>query len=121
MFAEQNLVPVHANLVLDLGRDPKLVHHPGNHRLAEQLVGLRIALQRHHQDAVEFAEWLLEENHIVEIPAGDAGGIEAELYGLLGKVEVVLLAGKAFFFGRGDQRAIVQQHGGCVMVIATDS
>ena len=102
------------------GGDPELVDHPGNHRLAEDLVGLRIGLQRRHQDAVELAERLLEEDNVVQIVARDAGLLQAELDGLLGKIEVVLLAGKALFFRRRDQLAVVQQHCGCVVVIAAD-
>ncbi len=69
MLAEQNLFFADAEFRLQRGCDPELVDHPRNHRLAKHLPRLRISLQHHHEDAVEFAEWLLKKHDVVEILA----------------------------------------------------
>ena len=121
MFAEQNLVGRNAQLRGDLRADPQLVDHPGDHRLAKDLVRLRIGLQHGHQDAVELAEGLLVEDDVVQVAGLDARALQAELDGLVGKVEVVLDAAEALFFGGGDQLAVLQQSGRGVVVVAGDS
>ena len=102
----------------DLGADPQLVEHPGDHRLAENLPGLRIGLQHGRQIAVELAERLLVEDHVVDVGALDASAFQAELDGLVREVEVVLDAREALFFGGGDQLAVPQQGRRGVVVVS---
>ena len=87
VLAEQDAVFGDAQVCGDLGSDPQLVHHPGDHGLAKHFVGLRIGLQHGHQDAVELAEGLLEEGDIVHVAALDAAGFQTELDGVLGIVD----------------------------------
>src|SRR5271165_1372203 len=104
-----------------LGSDPELVHHPGNHGFAENLVGLRIGLQNGHQDTVELAEGLLEESDVVQVGTFDAAGFETVLYRVLWIVEVMLDAAEAFLFRGSDQLTVAQQRCGGVMVVTGDS
>ena len=92
MFGEQNAFLGYADFRLQRAGNPELVQHPGDHRFAEHLPRFRVGLQDGGQDAVQFAERLLEEHDVVEIFPVDAGGIQAVLDGIFGKVVVVFLA-----------------------------
>src|SRR5271166_6763551 len=108
MLGVEDLVGRNAQLRRDLRTYPQLVDHPGDHRLTEDLVRLRIGLQHAHQNAVEFAEGLLVKDRIVKIFALNAAAFETELDGLMRKSEVVLDAAEALFFGGRNELAVLQ-------------
>ncbi len=121
MLAIQNLVGRDAQLRRDLRADPQLVDHPGDHRLAKDLVRLRIGLQHAHQNAIEFAEGLLVEDRVIQVSGLDPGALQTELDGMMGEAEVMLDAAEAFLFGGGNQLTVLQQGGRGVVVVAGDS
>src|ERR1700681_3512679 len=103
VFAEKNSIFWNPKLRRDRRAHPELVDHPRDHRLAEDLVRLRVRLQDGHQDTVEFSERLFEKGNIVDISTVQASRSETKLYGGLGEAVIVFDAREAFLFCSRDQ------------------
>src|SRR5215471_16500673 len=121
VVGEKDLLPADTQLGLQGARDPEFVEHPADHGLAKHLPRLRVSLQHTHQEAIEFAERPLVEDHVVEVIRINLGLAETKTDGVCWKAEVVFDSRKALFFCRGDKLAVAQKRGRGIVVIAGDS
>jgi hypothetical protein len=63
-------------------------------------------LQGGHQDALEFEQWLLVENHIVQVLARNPSLAQTEINGLTGEAVIMLYTGEALLLGGGHQHTV---------------
>lgn len=118
MIAEEDSVGWHAKFLEYVILDPEFVAEPRDHCFPKYLVRAGKRLHRCEQEPFELYQWFFVEDDIVEIFPTDAGFAETELDCFVGKVVIVFLSGKAFFFRGGDQLAVANERGRGIMVIA---
>ncbi len=99
MLNEQDLPFGDPQLLPDQRLDPELLMEPGDHRLTEDLVGLRARLQDAHYQPLELQKRLLIEHGVLDLRGGDAGLCQAEIDSPVWKAVVVLAPGEPLLFG----------------------
>lgn len=118
VIAEQDLIRIDMQVILNDALDPELFLQPVDHRIAPYVGGRGKCIQRGEQNALKFDQRLFVEDDMLQIVGGDPCLAQAEIDGLLRKAVVVFLAREAFFHRSGDQFAVVEERGGGVVIEA---
>src|SRR5262249_4416104 len=106
MLAEEDLLGRYAEPLLNQVFNPELVSEPGDHRFAEESVGLRKLLKAREEEPFELDERLLEENYVIQVASVNPAGSETEVDRVLRELEVVFSPGEPLFLGCSDQPAL---------------
>ena len=121
VLAKEDLRRLHAESLLDQPFDPELIGEPGDHGLAEDLMGAGEELEARDQQALELHEWLFEEDHVVEVGSARLAHPQAEIDRMLRELIIVLLAREPLLLGCRDQPAVAEECRRRVVEVARDT
>ncbi len=108
MVAEQNLVRVDADLLLQQALDPELFADIGGHGFAPEIPRTREGAQRGLQDAPDLHHRFFVEDDVIQVSAVDATLFQTEINGARWEAAVVFFAGEPLLHRGGDQLAIAE-------------
>jgi len=101
--------------------EKQLLAQPHRNGHAEGFKATRCQGNIGFQQTLELQKGLVVEGDDINVGSLNTGFLQAILDGLPGEARIVLLAGKAFFLGGGNDLAVTQQGGGAVVIEGGDA